>query len=465
MSQVRRIAGIATIALIFSACGGGGGGGSAPPPVSSTSPPVTTLSSGFTAGTSSTTTAEPAFNRNTPNNGRPFAFNKPGMRALVQSVNPVNPLEQTILHCTVTLRDGQECSLNRLPLLGMETSSPRIDEIMSRVLVSHEWMGIRFRELLEVLPPEVLLLTRGLTAIVISHDIRPSFYTTQTGAIYLDPDGMWLNETEKNDIDTAPDFRSSFGSDLQFVMLWRYVKNNEYVTRAPRSGTRTIDDIKFGVAALLYHELAHANDYFSMSRQDSADTTVPIYVAARGVGPSSRLSSQFSLGSETMFGLARVSFLGGTANETQMALLPDDIETEFAADYASDYYNYSSQREDLAMAFEEAMMLFSFGVDRDVAITNRPGTNTCSDFLVTWGQRNRIADPAVGVRANYSVGELLPEFADQVELVVNAMNPPIQMIVGDDWCENLILDNSSSARSLRLPSKAEPPVEWLVPYL
>jgi len=446
MARVKQIAGIASFVLLFTACSGGGGGSSAPPPAVTSDP-------------------SPVINRDTPNNGQPFAFDKPGMRGLVQAVVLENPIEQTILHCTVTLRNGQECNLNTLPLLGMETSSPSIDDVMLRVLVSHQWMGTRFRDLLEVLPPEILLMTRGLTAIIISHDIRPSFYTTQTGAIYLDPDAMWLDEVEKNDIDTAPDYRSLFGLDLQFVMLWRYVKDNEHATITPVTGTRTIGDIKFRVAALLYHELAHANDYFSISRQGSLDTTVPIHIAAQGVIASSRLSSQFSLRSDTMFGLARVSFLGLTASAAQIALLPEDVEAEFSTDYASDYYNYSTRREDLAMAFEEAMMLYSFGIDRDVAITNRPGTDDCIDFLVTWGQRNRIADPAVAVRAIYSVGELLPEVAAQVELVVNAQGPPTQMIVGDDWCQNRFLDVTSSARALRPISAPEPPVEWLVPYL
>ena len=456
MARVKQIAVIASFVLLSTACSGGGGGSSAPPPA-----PTGTESSDAVV----TSDSSPVVSRNTPNNGQQFAFDKPGMRGLVQAVVSENPMEQTILHCTVTLRNGQECNLNTLPLLGMETSSPGIDDIMLRVLVSHEWMGARFRDLLEVLPPEILLMTRGLTAIIISHDIRPSFYTTKTGAIYLDPDGMWLDEAEKNDIDTAPDYRSSFGLDLQFVMLWRYVKDNEHATITPATGTRTIDDIKFRVAALLYHELAHANDYFPIARQGSLDTTVPIHIAAQGVIASSRLSSQFSLVSDTMFRLARVSFLGLTANEAQMALLPEDVETEFSADYASDYYNYSTQREDLAMAFEEAMMLFSYGIDRDVAITNRLGTDDCVDFLVTWGQRNRIADPAVAVRAIYAVGELLPEVADQVELVVNAMGPPTQMIVGDDWCQNRFLDAVSTARALGQISAPEPPVEWLVPYL
>ena len=110
-------------------------------------------------------------------------------------------------------------------------------------------------------------------------------------------------------------------------------------------------------------------------------------------------------------------------------------------------------------------MLYSFGIDRDVAITNRAQSNDCSDFQVAWGQRNRIADPAVAVRSIYAVGELLPEVADQVELVVNVQEPPTQMIAGDNWCQNRFLDGDSSMRALRQLSAPKEMVYWLVPYL
>ncbi len=71
-------------------------------------------------------------------------------------------MEQIILHCTVMPRSSQECNLNTFPLLGMETSAPTVDDIMLRVLVSYDWMGSRFRELLELMPAELLLLTRGV---------------------------------------------------------------------------------------------------------------------------------------------------------------------------------------------------------------------------------------------------------------------------------------------------------------
>ena len=75
-----------------------------------------------------------------------------------------------------------------------------------------------------------------------------------------------------------------------------------------------------------------------------------------------------------MRSLAQVSFSANDVQPTaeEAALTSEDIAIEFPADTANDYYNYSTQFEDLAMAFEEAMMFFSYGISRDVAVTNFP---------------------------------------------------------------------------------------------
>ena len=186
-----------------------------------------------------------------------------------------------MLACTVQLRNGNECSLLTLPMIGMEFADPDVEDIMSRVLVSHDWMGERFRQVLQTMSREILLLTSALSASVISHHIRPSFYTGQTAAIYLDPAGLWLTPEEQATVDTAPDYRAGFGNALAFRMPWRYVRDNEYVTRTPSSGTRTVEDIRFRMAALLVHELAHANDFFSPARVAAANPARSVLDVAR----------------------------------------------------------------------------------------------------------------------------------------------------------------------------------------
>jgi hypothetical protein len=426
--------------MALAGCGGGGGGGSIAPSPQTGTPPVDDTGS--------------------------YVFDKPGMRSLARAYIPLTPHADVIVPCTVTLKDGGECNLNTLPLLGMEHTLPTVAQVMERVVVSHQWMGARFQQVLEAMPVEVRLMTRGLTAIVISYDVRPSFYTTQTGAIYLDPAGLWLTLEEKEVIDTAPDYRSEFGKVLDFSILWRYTLDQEHVTRLPDDRNRTVDEVKYRMASLMFHELAHANDFFPPGQ--SFDRTVAIWRAvASSTRPSNLLLAQFPLQSQLMKSLATVSFLGGTATETQKVYTSEDIAQEFPIDYASAYYSYSTDLEDLAMLFEEIMMLYSFDVDRDVAVTNLPDSNFCDDYIVAWGQRNRVLESAVSNRALFVVERVLPEYLQSLESFLLARSGgPTLMIPGSDWCANRFLDPSDAIRSLKVRESNDiDPAESLIPYL
>tara|TARA_B100000676_G_scaffold48534_1_gene47483 strand:+ start:5799 stop:6200 length:402 start_codon:yes stop_codon:yes gene_type:complete len=132
-----------------------------------------------------------------------------------------------------------------------------------------------------------------------------------------------------------------------------------------------------------------------------------------------------------MLNLARVSFHGVTASPTQQGLTPGDIAGEFPVDRASDYYGYSTTREDFAMLFEEAMMLYLFDVDRDVGITNNPESGVpCADYIVEWGVRNRVTDPLVRARAVRVIGDALPEAQLAVEQHLMGEDPPTPMVAG-----------------------------------
>jgi hypothetical protein len=303
---------------------------------------------------------------------------------------------------------------------------------------------------------------------VISYDIRPSFHTTITGAIYLDPEGLWITQEEEATISDEPDYRSEFGKVLDFIMLWRYTLDEQYVTFLPTDRDRTVDEIKYRMASLMFHELAHANDYFPHEAMGTINRTVPVWQAiAVSTRPSNNLAQQYPLRSSTMRGLAQVSFAGATATATQKSYTSDDVAGEFPNDYANDYYNYTSNREDMAMLFEELMMLYSYGVDRDVAVTNYPDSNECADYIVAWGQRNRILDGVIGYRALYIAARLLPELAPVLEnFLANYPSGPTLMVNGEDWCTNRFLKPESSARSLVTRSRLETPeTEFLIPYL
>jgi hypothetical protein len=395
----------------------------------------------------------------TPFVGRPSDVPLISRISFLQVTTPLHPYDPFASYagvlddCVYMGRREESCTLLRLPALGLTTSRPSVDDIMSRVLVSHDWMGVRFREVLESLPAELRLLFRPLTAVVISTDVRPSFYWAATGAIYLDSANLWLTEEERVTVTTRPDFRQNFADELSFTMPWRYVVGSRYAYRArPRPGAvRSFDDVRARMGRLLYHELGHANDYLTPARLAGLSPYQGFQHTFRA-DVQAELSARLPLRSGILASLAQVAFAGRMASVTQKAYTPSLVAQEFAPDGASDFYNYSTQAEDVAMLFEELMVLLTLDMDRDVAVTPRPTVPfpTGADYIVVWGQRNRVADPAVRERARLVAHRILPEvFLDDL---IDALPPPRQMQPGRSWTDNLAL--SASGRLLPLDAES-----------
>ena len=442
---VRAILGLVTIGCL-AACGGGGGGGTSLSPQVTASPVTTTTP---TPTPVTPTPVTPATNPVVVNYILDqFFSNKTftGMRSLIMPASPANPLAASMIDCAVLVTEANLCSFNQLPLLGMATSAPTIDQVMDRVLVSHDWMAVRLREVLTQMPPEVLLIMRGVTAIVISYDIRPSFYWQGTGAIYIDPDRLWLTAAEELSIDPAPDFRQDLGNVFAFLVPARYVLTDDVDLR---SVPRNLDSVSLRMAALLYHELGHANDFYPPGQVDQIDRTVPMYKAVlTGSRPSNLLRGSLPLTSSVMNRLAGVAFQSDVVRADDQLLTSTDVAAIFPLDIANDFYSYSSEREDFAMLFEEAMMFYSFGIARDVAVTNLPELlESCSQLLVAWGERYRISQPSILPRAQFAVESVLPEVAPAVMAGLAALSPQ-PMRVGEDFCAN-IFQASSASRGLR----------------
>lgn len=353
------------------------------------------------------------------------------------------PYAQDIVNCVYSNQLTSSCPLEKLPLIAHQSLTPTVEDIMSRVVVSHRWMGDRFRDFLlhNDNNNDFKNLLRATTAIVISYDVRPSFYWAATGAIYLDPKNFWLSPDERDTINESPDYRASFGRELQFTMPWRYIKDNDYATDYPSETiriTRNENDGLYRLASLLYHELAHANDFFPKTEWFIHDQSSRVLDAALSTNfESDNLAIAYPLFGDEIYALAQVSFSGETATSFQKSYLPSDIKDFFKIEVANDYYNYSSPREDYAMLFEELMMQTRYQVLRDTAVTNLPsGENTSiRDYIVAWGQRGRIGETNIKDRVEFVTKRILPEF--ESAMIIANLPPPIAMIEGDDWLDNL----------------------------
>ena len=421
---------------------------------------VSAISNGTTFSDKVSVLVEPADNIDTEN----VYFED--RLAKVFPYNSSSPYANNLVNCVYSNELSSSCRFSTLPLIAQEDSvrtsiTPTVDDIMNRVVVSHQWMGERFKDFLTNQDPnnDFKNLLRATTAVVISYDVRPSFYWAVTGAIYLDPNNFWLTPQERDTINQAPDYRASFGNELQFKIPWRYVKNNNYASDyigIDNRISRTADSALYRLASLMYHELAHANDFLPSTQWliHSNSTTV-LEAACNWDGSnctntkSLTLSQRYPLTSSQMYDLAEVSFQGETANATLKNYLPSDVASFFSPDQASDYYAYSSIREDYAMLFEELMMKVRYGLDRDVAVTNHPTGDViyANDYIVEWGQRGRIGETNIKPRVIYTAENVLPEFDSAA--AVSTLANPIPMVMGNDWYENLNLSPTVRNFSLK----------------
>jgi len=376
-----------------------------------------------------------------------------------------SPYANNLVDCTYSNTLSSSCTLSTLPLIAQDSLNPSIDEIMDRVIVSHPWMGDRFKAFLEQNDPhnDFKRLLRATTAVVISYDIRPSFYWAATGAIYLDPDYLWLTAAERDTINQAADYRSSFGESLQFEMIWRYVKDNDYSSSyIPINArlSRLQSDILYDLGYLMYHELAHANDYLPNSLWSQLDNSSDrILDAALDQNTQSDiLDIRYPLSSQVMKDLAQARYRDNFTSPTQEAYLPADIQALFEPDGAVYFYSYSSIREDYAMLFEELMMYTRYGILRDIAITNNPPAGASgSDYIIHWGQRGRVGEQHIRDRIIFATQRVLPEF----DAIDAANNLPLvkALTAGENWRESINLGSIqpfSLASTLLKGSVVEP---------
>ena len=360
----------------------------------------------------------------------------------------------------------QSCTMARLPFIGMENSAPTVDDLMSRVLVSHRWMGDNFKTVLEMLPTDIRLLARSLTGIVIASDIRPAHYRPYTGAIYLDADFFWRTAEQLAVVTQEPDYRAAFRNKLQVLLPWRFVRNNQrFGIRRDANGVRNLDDVALYMGFLLFHELSHAADFAPPSSFGELRRSETVFAAINSTWPwpSTDLVRVHPLSSNLMKILAAVSFTGAEPGPQEAALLPDDLVQEFSTDGAVDYYSYSSQFEDLADLHTAALMSRHFGQEQDTGITDNPSDDE-TPLTVAWGQRGRMTDPAVIARTRWVVEAMYPGNVHELDSHLTSRPAPLPMRRGDTWTNNIVLDGGADFSS-KAPPTASAGTQQLEPEL
>jgi hypothetical protein len=217
--------------------------------------------------------------------------------------------------------------------------------------------------------------------------------------------------------------------------------------------TRELDDLLIPVVRLLYHELAHANDYLPPTAMTSLDNSLRVSEALDQILDqwlSPQLDALYPLNSEMLHNLAQVRFRGIDASDTEKALTAADIGQQFAEDGSANFYSYNTIREDLAVLFEATMMRLTFGLQSNIAFIDKideSGDPGCEEYLVGWGVRNRLANPLVAQRAYWVVTQIYGTNDDFDQYMENSLGVEETMIEGVDWCTNNKPETVQAARS------------------
>lgn len=348
-----------------------------------------------------------------------------------------SPYADVLSNCVYGNEMNEYCTFDTLPAMGMVNPNPTVSEVMDRVLVSHDWMGERFENFLTQIDEnnDIKNLLGAATAVVISYDVRPSFFWSGTGAIYIDPNYFWETPEQRDTINQEPDFRSNFDEDLLFQDPWRFVKDNDYawVSYSLSSrATRSFDDYKYLTARLFIHELAHANDFLPprvWAEQTSND--YPWTYSQTNNADSTGLDNTFPLYSQEMYGLASVMFHGADADSTQQSYTPAQVSDFFFPDDASNTYNYSTKREDYAMLAEQYIMAYRYGILYDTAITG-----LAPEYVVSKAERGRVGHDRIIPRAEYVVSRILPSI--DTSAASATIPAPVDLETGISWWDSLV---------------------------
>jgi hypothetical protein len=311
----------------------------------------------------------------------------------------------TIKRCVLVNTNKDSCSFSTMPLIGFRKDQIEVSDILNKTLATNKGNLETFKNILNKMPKESLVMFGSVNAVVISERINPSFYSFQSGAIYLSANYFWKG-SDVSPKSEGKDFRDDFGSMLNFSEQIDYYIKDQPLSKSLKKNFRADEELFPFVAKVLFHELTHANDFFPRSfymTSELEESKTYNEVATYRLDNGLMLSQKIRLASNLLERTAAILYMGEKPSQTELNMNPKYVVNEFLEGDASDLYAYTNSREDLAMLVEHNLMYYYFKYMPATIFIKYPHANfnIPKDYKnpILGGVKNKLAAPDVKDRS------------------------------------------------------------------
>ncbi len=356
----------------------------------------------------------------------------------------------SILKDCATRGVEDSCLLSELPMLHQEDPNPTVGLIMNRVLVTHDWMGLRFQELLAQLPREALKMFAPVTHIIVGGDgAERAQYNAYGNVFTVGPRILWLTADEKLAVfeSTGGPGSSEEDDEFMFEFHWRYMKGDNYATRTESLESRNFDQMFGRFQTEVFYDLAFANNITYPAIIDSLPTnisTVDVFDDyLTGFADGLYAQPGVSSGSSILYQLSEAYYDDDVApTELQSSYLPDYVASIFADDGMPMFFSYRNNWSETSRLLQLGMLSYFSDIYIDIAFTNpAPDFEVlgCDDLKIAWGVRNRLANPAVATKTKYLMEQILGQSAQLDNFFANEIGTETPLPVDAGWCDSIRL--------------------------
>lgn len=325
--------------------------------------------------------------------------------------------------------DGAECTFNELPLIGQSVISPQISDIMDRVVVSHDWMGVRFEQLLSQLSSEALLLLKPVAVIYIGSENDSVGYNAGSAQLRIGPELLWLTADEKTAL-ASSDGESGGSSndtrdDLNFRFRYNFIKNGLALDSKESDSERAFSDIFDNFAIVFYSQLAFAADYFpaSVYSDDRLSVTPRMIFDENSKQPivTKPLYDDENLTAPTshLYPIAKIYYEDEPASDLYKTYTAADAGLAYDSEGKPSLSSYRGERRDMRGLFSLGMMKYKHDVSLNVLFYD--GMESNSETTIGYGLRNRIASPKVAARVKFVMERIIGSSASLDEFFQNSL--------------------------------------------